>query len=675
MIESLKHWRQRVDASRIHWLTLDKADSAVNALSQEVLEELAALLVHASEQPARGIVLCSAKKTGFVVGADIGEFTHLRDAEQGAQLARRGQELLARLAASSIPSVAAIDGFALGGGLELALACHYRIAVKRSEPTLGFPEVQLGIHPGFGGTVRSVELLGAPVALDLMLTGRSITPDKARSLGLVDRVVGQDELSAVAAELVERRPLRARAAWYLRALALGPLRKQIAARVRSRVAKRVRVEHYPAPYAIVDLWEQHGARGEAAYAAEARSIGKLLVTPTCRNLVRVFYLRERLRGLASKEVSVSRVHVVGAGVMGGDIASWCALRGLDVTLQDTAQKYIDAALERAQKTFERFIRSPEDRAAAAGRLRSDIAAERIGSADVVIEAIIEKLEAKQSLFEKLEPMLADAAILATNTSSIKLEDMAVVLKRPERFVGLHFFNPVPRLPLVEVISGDQTSAATAAHAMSFVTQIGKLPLPCRSAPGFVVNRILAPYMLEALRAHEQGHSLEQIDEAAESFGMPMGPIELADRVGLDVAQHVSAILSRVTGLAVPDSLRDKVENGHLGAKTGEGFYKYENGRPIKQRPVPRSTDPDLQDRLILTLLNEAVACCEDGVVEDYDLLDAGAVFGTGFAPFRGGPVHYARARGVAVVVARLEDLAQKYGPRFCPHAGWQNVEQ
>lgn len=671
MIESLKHWRVRGDASQIYWLALDKADSSVNALSRDVLAELDRLLAYVTDRSPRGIVITSGKRTGFVVGADITEFSQLEDAEQGAELAKRGQELFAKLASSSIPSVAAIDGFALGGGLELALACHYRVAVDQAEPTLGLPEVQLGIHPGFGGTVRTVELLGAPVALDLMLTGRSLRPAKALALGLIDRLASREELEHVAAELIEGRPPRRRAAWYLRLLTLGPLRTQITKRVRARVAKRVRAEHYPAPYAILDLWERYGANGAAAYSAEARSLGHLLTTPTCRNLVRVFFLRERLRGLARKETALQRVHVVGAGVMGGDIASWCAMRGLTVTLQDVEQKYIDAALTRAQKTFERFARG-DAVTDAAKRLISDLAGEGVGSADVVIEAIAEKLEAKQGLFRALEPKLAETAILATNTSSIKLEDMAGALERPERFVGLHFFNPVARLPLVEVISGTGTSEATASRAMGFVTQIGKLPLPCRSAPGFVVNRILAPYMLEALRAHEAGHALEEIDEAAEAFGMPMGPIELADRVGLDVAQHVSAILGAATGLDVPESLKRKVEAGHLGVKSGQGFYRYEKDRPIKQTRGS-GRDPDLEDRLILTLVNEAVACCEDGVVADYDLLDAGAVFGTGFAPFRGGPLQYAKARGIRKVVARLEELAERYGPRFAPHPGWQRL--
>lgn len=419
---------------------------------------------------------------------------------------------------------------------------------------------------------------------------------------------------------------------------------------------------------MIDLWQRHGANGPSAYAAEAKSIGELLVSSTSKNLVRVYFLRERLRNLAPKEDGVERVHVVGAGVMGGDIASWCAMRGLTVTLQDREMKFVEPALERAKKLFKRRLRGPGDAAAAEKRLTVDLDAKQIGSADVVIEAIVEELDIKQSLFRELETDVSETAILATNTSSITLEEIARALVDPGRFVGLHFFNPVSRLPLVEVVSGAQTDEAVVRRAMSFVTQIGKLPLPCRSAPGFVVNRILAPYMLEALRAHEEGASLETIDKAAEDFGMPTGPVELADRVGLDIAAHVTELL----GSSAPESLRAKVRAGELGAKTGKGFYEFKNNRPQKSSRYEPPTQ-DLQDRLILALVNEAMACYEDGIVDDLDLLDAGVIFGTGFAPFTGGPIHYARDRGIDNVIARLEVLAERFGTQFTPRAGWRNL--
>ena len=668
-----RHWRSSIDGDGVCWLTLDKADSGANTLSAEVVEELGRELDSIRATPPRGLVIESAKRSGFILGADVNEFSQLRDAAQATEMAARGQAVLGRIAALGVPTVAAVDGFALGGGFELALACDYRVAVSSYERTLGLPEVQLGIHPGFGGSVRTVEIVGPLLALDLMLTGRSLSPHEALKAGLVDAVVERDALRVRAKDFISRRPPRRRAPWYLAVLNRMPLRRVLAARVRADIRRRAKPTHYPAPYAIVDLWERYGARGEAAMRAEARSIGELLVTPTCRNLVHVFKLRERLRNLAPKDSSIRRVHVVGAGTMGGDIAAWCALKGLDVTVQDRAQQYVEPALKRGAELFRKRLRAPGEAEAATRRLRVDLTAAEVGSADLVVEAIVEKAEAKRALFAELEPRLPAGALIATNTSSIRLEELAGALRDPSRFVGLHFFNPVASLPLVEVIRGEQTSEESVRAATSFVTRIGKLPLPCRSSPGFVVNRLLTPYMLEALHAHADGHSLESIDAAAKEFGMPMGPVELADRVGLDVALHVAEILSGVLRSPPPELLRAKVAKGELGAKTKRGFYSYDaRGKPIKDRS--RSAfDADLPDRLLLPLINEAVACLHEGVAPDADLIDAGVVFGAGFAPFTGGPLRYARARGIDDVVAKLTQFAQRFGTRFTPHEGWQKL--
>lgn len=666
-----RHWRRRVDAG-ICWLTFDKADSRANTLSQEALDELEAELRRPLEREMRGLVFASGKPTAFILGADVKEFGQLASAAQGAELAARGQGLLARIAGLGVPSVAAIDGFALGGGLELALACDYRVVAEGYERTLGLPEVQLGIHPGFGGTVRAVQLLGAPLALDLMLTGRSLSPREALAVGLVDAVVPRTELAAAAADLIARRPRPRRAPWHLRLLSAAPLRPLLGRTIAKNLRKRVRRAHYPAPYAILALWLRHGGHGAAAYRAEASSIGELLVTRTSRNLVRVFELRERLRNLAPKQAGFARVHVVGAGTMGGDIAAWCALRGLSVTLQDRAQQYVEPALARARELFRKRLKGPGEVERAMTRLAVDLAGAEIASADVVIEAIIENADAKRALFRDVEAKVPPSSLIATNTSSIKLEDLSAAFSRPERFVGLHFFNPVASLPLVEVISAATTSQAAVEKAMSFVAQIGKLPLPCRSAPGFVVNRILTPYMLEALRAHEDGYSFETIDAAATAFGMPTGPVELGDRVGLDVALHVAKILSGILRAEPPRLLADKVAAGELGAKTGRGFYVYADGRAAKRKNFP-PPDDELVDRLLLPLVNEAVACLDEGVVRDADLLDAGAVFGAGFAPYTGGPMNYARQRGYGEVADKLAVLAKRHGTRFTPHEGWRKL--
>ncbi len=670
---TLRHWRRTTGEDGICRLVFAKSGSSANTLSREVLLDLGEHLTAISSEQPRGVLIESAKPSGFILGADVKEFEHITDAAEGARLAKQGQSVLARIEALPMPTVAVINGFALGGGLELALACRYRVAARGYDRNLGLPEVQLGIHPGFGGTVRLVRLLGAPRALDLMLTGRSLSPVEAHKAGLVDRIAEPEELERVARELIDTQPRARRADWWHGAFRLKPTRHLVAKRIRAQVARRADPRHYPAPQALLDLWVRHGGRGEAAYAAEAESVGTLLVGRTSKNLVRMFLLRERMRNLAPREAGIERVHVVGAGVMGGDIAAWCALQGLTVTVQDRAMEYVTPALERARQLFDKRLKAPGAAAGAAERLLPDLEGARLGEVDLVIEAIIEQSEAKRSLYSDLEPRLPPSAIIATNTSSIRLEELTSALERPGRFVGLHFFNPVASLPLVEVILGAATDDETMRRALAFVTRIGKLPLPCRSAPGFVVNRVLMPYMLEALQAHEDGHAFETIDAAATAFGMPMGPVELADKVGLDVALHVARILSEAVGRDVPQALEGKVEAGNLGHKTGAGFYSYTNGRPNKQRQFP-APDADLTDRLMLAMVNEAVACLDEGVVEDDALLDAGVVFGTGFAPFTGGPIHYARQRGIPEVVARLEELAARYGDRFTPREGWSRLE-
>ena len=667
-----KHWQIDNDSNGVRWLSLDKTNSSANVLSQEVLEELGVLINQIEIDKPNGVVIRSAKSSGFILGADISEFTHIETTEQAETFVKKGQILLEKIEELPCPTVAAINGFALGGGLELALACDYRIALKSYDRRLGLPEVQLGIHPGFGGTVRSVRLLGAPLALNLMLNGKPISPIEALRIGLIDELSDPDRINESVCNLLQRSPPKRKAPLHLRILNLKPFRYWLGKRIRAQVARRARPEHYPAPYAIVDLWVSYGASGKNAYEAEARSVGALLVTETSKNLVRVFFLRERLRKLATHSSTVKRVHVVGSGVMGGDIAAWCALKNLTVTLQDRTIELVEPALKKAATLFKRHLKTPGAAAEASKRLIVDLKGNGIAEADIIIEAIIEQLDAKQALFSDLEAQVGKKQILATNTSSIRLEELSEVLADPTRFLGLHFFNPVSRLPLVEVIRSDSTTEKSLNEAMAFVTQIGKLPLPCRSAPGFVVNRILAPYMLEALLALEEGHAPETIDKAAEDFGMPTGPVELADRVGLDIALHVTGILNGKQGAPTPDLLQGKVDAGELGAKTGLGFYKFKGNRPQKATLFTQP-DAELQDRLILALINEAMACYEDGIVDELDLLDAGVIFGAGFAPFTGGPIHYARQNGVRSIIEKLECLAAAFGPRFTPNPGWRKL--
>jgi 3-hydroxyacyl-CoA dehydrogenase/enoyl-CoA hydratase/3-hydroxybutyryl-CoA epimerase len=666
------HWSLTVDADRVAWLTFDKPAASANALSWQAMQELNDQLAELERQPPAGLVIASAK-SGFIAGADISEFAQASSPAETVPWVRAAHAVLQRLEDLSFPTVAAINGYCLGGGLELALACRHRVCVDDPKATLGLPEVMLGIHPGFGGTVRAVRVAGVTTAMDLMLTGRNYRPDKALATGLVDEVVPADRLREAAKRLALHPRTRARAPFVQRLLNLPLVRGMVANRIERQVARKARRDHYPGPFAIVDLWRRHGADPRTAYEAEAQSVAQLVCSPTSRNLVRVFFLQERLKGLGGKDVPKGgHVHVVGAGVMGGDIAAWCAARGFTVTLQDRTLELVQAALERARAFFEKRARVPGQAAANMARLQADVEGRGVAGAAVVIEAIYEDADAKRELYARLEPQLAPGAVLATNTSSLVLEPLAERLTQPGRLVGLHFFNPVAQMPLVEVVESASTDERTRATALAFTRAIDKLPLPCRSAPGFLVNRVLMPYMTEAMLAAQEGVPLARIDEAAVAFGMPMGPIELADVVGLDVCLHVGRILSAAFGGPAPEAVAPLVEAGKLGRKTGQGLYEWRDGKAVKPPVDPAAKVPDdLTDRLMLALVNEAMAVLREGVVADADLIDAGVIFGSGFAPFRGGPLAYARSRGVAEVVARLEALAQKHGERFRPDPGWQ----
>jgi 3-hydroxyacyl-CoA dehydrogenase / enoyl-CoA hydratase / 3-hydroxybutyryl-CoA epimerase len=665
-------WSLEIDADRIAWLVCDTPGASTNVLSAPVLRDLAAQLEEIAAKPPAGVVIRSAKTSGFIAGADIKEFLKIRTPEEGYELVRAGQTVLQALEYLPCPSVAALHGFALGGGLELALACTYRVGADDAKLSLGLPEVLLGIHPGFGGTVRAVRLIGVRPALDLMLKGKPYKGSRALAAGLIDELVPPSELLERAKARLVRSPPKATAPFVDKLLNLGAARPFIARQAASALRHSVRRDQYPAPYAILDLWQRYGAAGAESYEAEARSISDLMCTPTSRNLVRVFLLQDRLKSLGGKSPAEFRhVHVVGAGVMGGDIAAWSAFRGMTVSLQDRSAELIQPAMDRAKAFFDKRLKDPAAAAAAFARLKMDVNGDSVGDSDVVIEAIFENADAKRALYAELEPKLKPNAILATNTSSIKIETLSEGLKDPSRLVGIHFFNPVAQLQLVEIVRAAGTQPQAVQNALQFARKLDKLPLPCKSAPGFVVNRILTPYVNEALFALESGIPAAVIDRAGKAFGMPMGPIELTDVVGLDVSLHVGRVLAGALQRRVPDILVKRVEQKKLGRKSGEGFYVWRDGKPVKPESAQFAMPADLEDRLILPMLNEAVACLREGVIEDADLLDAGAIFATGFAPFRGGPLHYAAERGIAGVTARLEELARRYGERFRPDPGWQ----
>ena len=670
-----QHWKLETDGAGISWLCIDKTDVNANVLSSEVIRELNDVLDGLEKNPPAGLVLYSGKPGSFIMGADINEFTEFSTPDEVARLGQLAQQVFLKIRALPCPTVAAVNGVCLGGGLEISMMFDYRIGPPGDSRIFGLPEVKLGLHPGFGGTVRAVQICGVRAGMQLMLTGNPVNSGRALKMGLIDRIAGDDDWRDVAKKLISSRPPVQKAPLMDRIMGLGLFRPFVRNMLIKQVAGKARKDHYPSPYAMIDLWAKHGASSETGYAAEAESFGRVACTDTSRNLVRVFFLQGKLKKQGNKtDTEIKHVHVVGAGVMGGDIAAWCALRGHTVTLQDREQKYIDPAMERARKLFGKKVRDEEKRAATSARLRSDVDGTGVENADLVIEAIYENLEAKQDLYKALQAKMKPGALLATNTSSIRLEELRPVLNEPQRFIGLHFFNPVAMLPLVEVIRCADTEQDAMDIGFAFTKGIGKFPLECMSAPGFVVNRVLAPYMGEAMALAKEGVPLAEIDKAAVKFGMPMGPIELADSVGLDIAQHVAKILTKGADRDMPETdIGAMVEQGHLGRKSGQGFYQWVDGKAVKPAAEGGSVPDDIEDRLILPMVNEAVACLSEGVVANADLLDAGVIFGTGFAPFRGGPLNYARERGIEPVVASLKALADRHGDRFLPHSGWSDV--
>ncbi|MEJ1096442.1 MULTISPECIES: 3-hydroxyacyl-CoA dehydrogenase NAD-binding domain-containing protein [unclassified Pseudoxanthomonas] len=666
------HWQTELRSDGIVVLSFDRQGASVNAFSQDVLIELGDVVERLAIDPPKGLVICSAKSSGFIAGADLKEFQEFDRRGTVNDAIRRGQTVFQKLAELPCPTVAAIHGFCMGGGTEISLACRYRVASNDPSTRIGLPEVKLGIFPGWGGSARLPKLIGAPAAMDLMLTGRTVSASAAKAMGLVDKVAEPAVLIDTAVSLAQSGTTRAFNQRFLGWISNTWIARQVLApQMTKQVARKARKEHYPAPYALIGTWQRTGGKGiQARLDAERKAVVKLAGSPTARNLIRIFFLTERLKGLGGKEHGIQHVHVVGAGVMGGDIAAWSAYKGFNVTLQDREQRFIDGALSRAGELFAKRVKDDAKRPAVAARLKSDLNGEGVPDADLVIEAIIENPDAKRELYQTIEPRLKPDALLTTNTSSISLSELREHIQRPAQFAGLHYFNPVALMPLVEIIRHDAMAEGTEKRLAAFCKAIDKLPVPVAGTPGFLVNRVLFPYMLEAATVYAEGVPGAVIDKAAMKFGMPMGPIELIDTVGLDVAAGVGQELAPFLGLAVPAALGN-VEPGKRGKKDGHGLYKWDNGKPVKPEvPKDYQAPSDLEDRLILPLLNEAVACLHDGVVSDADLLDAGVIFGTGFAPFRGGPIEYIKSAGADTLLSKLKALQGRYGDRFAPRPGW-----
>jgi len=637
-----KHWRWHIEkggtSEGLCWLTFDKQGESTNTFSRQALEELRGAIRAIGAERPRGLIIRSAKDN-FIAGADVEQFTRFQSPQEAMAFVKLGWEVFQEVHELPFPTTAMVNGFCMGGGVELALACRYRVALDDPKTRFALPEVMLGIMPAWHGVQWLPKLVGPAAAFDMILTGKSVDARRAKRIGLVDQAVPlrilENTARIVTLEAKPRKPLS-----LMNRLMAGPLKGLVVSQARKQVAKRARREHYPAPYAILELWRKYDGDPFAASNDPSCSVEALFAHPTTGNLIRIFFLQERLKAQGKvAEVDVRHVHVVGAGVMGGDIAAICAMRGLTVTLQDTAPDRLAPAVKRAAQLFTRRLRDERRVRDALDRLIPDVSGSGARQADVIIEAIFENLQAKRDLFARLEATAKPTAILATNTSSLRLVDIATALKDPSRLVGIHFFNPVPLLQLVEVVQSAQTRPELARKAAAFVRAIDKLPLPVKDSPGFLVNRVLGPYMQNAFRLIDEGMKPETIDAAMESFGMPMGPAELADTVGLDICLHAGESLARAAGsVQVPKILKSKVDAGQLGKKSGQGIYRWENGKAVKGQPDAYGAQ--LVDQLIQPYLQEAQRVLQEGLVADADLVDAGLIFGTGFAPFRGGPLHY-----------------------------------
>jgi 3-hydroxyacyl-CoA dehydrogenase/enoyl-CoA hydratase/3-hydroxybutyryl-CoA epimerase len=675
-------------------LTFDLPGEKVNKLTTPVMDELDRILDElAADRQVKAVVITSGKPGTFVAGADIAEIRDITDAARGGELSRRGQAVMNKLEALPFPTVAAIHGACLGGGFELALACSHRVISNDPRTSLGLPEVKIGIIPGFGGTQRLPRLAGLSNALELILTGKSVHAKRARRIGIADEVTYKENLLDVAISVATQaigrpRPtvVRALRPINIRILESNPLTRALIFRTaKARVLAETR-GNYPAPLAALEPVRIGLSEGlPAGYASEAKTIGTLIASAVSKNLINVFYLNEALKkDGSSSPLEITRTGVIGAGVMGGGIAQLFAEKGLAIQMKDITPKAVAAGLRTADEIFKKRsgkgIIDPLQARDGMDRITGTTDLSGFAGVDLAVEAVVENMEVKKNVLREFEQAANKNAIFASNTSSLSITELATASNRPNQVVGMHFFNPVEKMPLIEVVRGKQTSPETVAAVAALSRRLGKLPVVVNDGPGFLVNRILMPYLGEALRMLEEGSRIEEIDHALLNFGMPMGAFILLDEIGLDIAHKVSSIVRQGLGERItPSPLLDKlVQKEFLGKKNGRGFYLYLHGRrggasPLVYSLLPKRAknegwipEQEIVERAIFLMIKEAALCLGEGIIDRPDLLDAALIFGIGFPPFRGGLLRYAESLGAKYIVERLDAYAAKYGDRFAP---------
>jgi 3-hydroxyacyl-CoA dehydrogenase/enoyl-CoA hydratase/3-hydroxybutyryl-CoA epimerase len=680
--------RRHVTEDQICVLTFDRPDSTANIFDHATLAELNEHINHIlCNSDLKGVVITSAKKSIFIAGADLTQLGKAKTPAELRDMIELGQVVFNHLTQLPIPVVAAIHGACVGGGYELCLACDYRIASPDKATKIGLPETQLGILPAWGGSTRLPRLIGLPKALDIILGGKTLAAKPALKCGMIDDIAPREYLVENASKLIltKGKKLRRRSLPLKLKLAnIGRVAKIIAAKVEKQVLQKTR-GHYPAiPKALEVVARGLGKSVEESLGLERDAIMQLGTTEACRNLIRIFFLQERAKKLtgvpadpapATKVPPVKRIAVVGAGVMGAGIAQWASSRDISVVLREINHEAVAKGLTGIAKLYEQGVKrhalTKVEARAGMDRISPTATEVPLTSTDIIIEAAVEKMDVKKELFADLEQLAGGETILATNTSALSITEIASATQYPQRVVGIHFFNPVHRMQLVEVVVGQQTHPEVVRRAVKFVQQIGKLPVVVRDSPGFLVNRILMPYLIEAGHLFEHGARVEDIDESMLEFGMPMGPLRLIDEVGVDVSNHVAADLASKFSdrMHVPEVLTKMLADGLLGKKSGKGFYIHSKNanepriNPYIDRyktdaPYARLTREELSNRMVLLMINEAARCLEGGIVEDPADVDFGMIMGTGFAPFLGGPLRLADSIGLPSLVNEMKRLAE-----------------
>ena len=636
-----KHWHCDVDSDGIAWLNIDVLDKSVNVLTRDVVAEMSGVAdMLESTDGIKAMALMSAKPLGFVYGADINEFEALATEDDVAGLLDEVHATFLRFTKLPYPTVAGIDGYALGGGLELALICDRLVMTNSPKTQVGFPEVKLGLMPGYGGTGRAYGRVGAMMVLDMMLTGRMVSAGEALETGLVDALApDRDSLKSTLVDMLATMG----GAKPERHTITGEDTPAIVEEAKAKFLKRMRPDHTPAPFMMVDHIATHAPDAAAISAGEKDIFPTMMVSPASKGLRRNFQLSDMVRRSARGDSGIASLHVIGAGVMGGDIAAVAAMSGLNVTLSDMSADAINNAVDRARTLYERRLKTPEKINAAMDRLIADPQGEGIASADLIIEAVAERLDVKKIVFADVEKKAKPDAILATNTSAIPLEDIAAALSDPSRLIGLHFFNPVPVLPLVEVIWSKYSNDDAMAKGMQFAGQMKKMPIRCQSSPGFVVNRALIPYINAGVEMMLNGGDADKIDQALVEFGMPMGPVELADQIGLDVMYDASTPLGMPA--VVETKLKAMVDAGTIGRKSGSGFYTWVDMKADRPRNAYDPAELNaIAEELLAPMVRECQAAVDEGTVESADHADAAMIFGVGYPAFRGGPLFYTNTK-------------------------------